>query len=109
MASRGAVGERPVRQEEATHPPCNKRQAADRLVLLHHVVRACVRADLPEQSTARRLALFLRHPGRRRAAENLSTAIIHLPDRDAAGGPRTGACLTGVTYAPGRPSFGVAF
>ena len=30
---------------------------------------------------------------------NLSTAIIHLPDRDAAGGPRPGACLTGVTMS----------
>lgn len=87
MGARGAVGERSVTREEATLPPCNKRQAAARLVLLHHFVRARVRADLPEQSTARRLALFLRHPSRRRAAVSLSTAIIHLPDRDAAGGP----------------------
>jgi len=53
MGSRNAIGEQEVKREEATLPPCNKQQAAARLVLLHHVVRARVRADLPQQSTAR--------------------------------------------------------
>ena len=48
---------------------------------------------------ARPLALFLLVGGQRLAAVNLCAAIVHLPGCAAAGGPRPGACVMGVTVS----------